>query len=185
MSYVFICFSMEHVPRRVRLPTEPGPYCSEIGHMSPLILSPVKSPPYNSVGMDCSDDSSCKCILFCFDIKFDLELRQIFVTPSRFVTVLDWGPFHVHVMWRTDSVSTLWCLGDIFISCMYCTDVRMISIQKNCMYPNLFFIQSHGLHHCKGKLSKFIFIVVYIGVSTHGDMTDNRTIVDPSTCSNV
>lgn len=55
---------MEHIPRRGRLPTEPGPYCSEIGHTSPLISSPVKSPPYNSVGMDSSDDNSCKCMLF-------------------------------------------------------------------------------------------------------------------------
>jgi hypothetical protein len=80
---------VEHLPRRDRLPTEPGPYCSEIGHTSPLISSPVKSPPYNSVGMDSSDDSSCKRILLSINIEFDLELRQFFVSISRFLTVLD------------------------------------------------------------------------------------------------
>lgn len=55
--------NVEHIPRRGRLPTEPGPYCSEIGLTSPLMSSPVKSPPYNSVGMDSSDDSSWKCTL--------------------------------------------------------------------------------------------------------------------------
>lgn len=81
-----ICCSVE---RRGRLPTEPGPYCSEIGHTSPLISSPVKSPPYNSVGMDSSDDSSCKCILLSINTEFDLDLRQFFVSISMFVTVLD------------------------------------------------------------------------------------------------
>ncbi|XP_021926859.1 kinase suppressor of Ras 2 isoform X2 [Zootermopsis nevadensis] len=55
--------NVEHIPRRGRLPTEPGPYCSEIGHISPLLSSPVKSPPYNSVGMDGSDDNICKSTL--------------------------------------------------------------------------------------------------------------------------
>ncbi|PNF39105.1 hypothetical protein B7P43_G04148 [Cryptotermes secundus] len=55
--------NVEHIPRRGRLPTEPGPYCSEIGHTSPLISSPMKSPPYNSVGIDSSDDNSCKSTL--------------------------------------------------------------------------------------------------------------------------
>lgn len=55
--------SAEHGPRRSRLPTEPGPYCSDYGRTSPLLTSPVKSPPYNSVGMDSSDDNSCKSTL--------------------------------------------------------------------------------------------------------------------------
>lgn len=84
-----ICCSVEHIPRRGRLPTEPGPYCSEIGHTSPVISSPVKSPPYNSVGMDSSDDSSCKCILLSINTEFDLGLRQFFVSISKFMTVLD------------------------------------------------------------------------------------------------
>lgn len=76
-----ICCSVEHIPpRRGRLPTEPGPYCSEIGHTSPLISSPVKSPPYNSVGMDGNDDSSCKCILLSINTEFDLDLKQFFVS---------------------------------------------------------------------------------------------------------
>lgn len=49
--------------RRGRLPTEPGP-CIEHGYNSPLVSSPIKSPPYNSgaTGAD-SDDSSYKCKL--------------------------------------------------------------------------------------------------------------------------
>ncbi|PSN43929.1 hypothetical protein C0J52_03779 [Blattella germanica] len=49
---------LEHVPRRGRLPTEPGPYCTDYGYTSPLLSSPVKSPPYNSVGLDGADDGS-------------------------------------------------------------------------------------------------------------------------------
>lgn len=78
MCCILICYSVEHIPRRGRLPTEPGPYCSEIGHTSPLISSPMKSPPYNSVGIDSSDDNSCKC-MFHFSVEFVLELRQFLV----------------------------------------------------------------------------------------------------------
>lgn len=78
MCRILICYSVEHIPRRGRLPTEPGPYCSEIGHTSPLISSPMKSPPYNSVGIDSSDDNSCKC-MFYFNVEFVLELRQFLV----------------------------------------------------------------------------------------------------------
>ena len=53
-------FSVEQLPRRARLPTEPGPYCTEYGYTSPLLTSPIKSPPYNSVGMDGTDDGSCR-----------------------------------------------------------------------------------------------------------------------------
>lgn len=57
---------MEHhatVGRRARLPTEPGPEAMA-GYNSPILTSPIKSPPYNSTGTD-SDDNSCKC-------KFDI-----------------------------------------------------------------------------------------------------------------
>ncbi|KAL0272418.1 UNVERIFIED_CONTAM: hypothetical protein PYX00_005394 [Menopon gallinae] len=48
-----------HAVRRGRLPTEPGPNCSsDLDYSSPLVSSPVKSPPYNSAGD--SDDSSYK-----------------------------------------------------------------------------------------------------------------------------
>ncbi|XP_066159270.1 kinase suppressor of Ras 2 [Euwallacea fornicatus] len=43
--------------RRGRLPTEPGP--ETMGFTSPVFASPIKSPPYNSIGND-SDDSSYK-----------------------------------------------------------------------------------------------------------------------------
>jgi hypothetical protein len=88
MCCILICYSVEHIPRRGRLPTEPGPYCSEIGHTSPLISSPMKSPPYNYVGIDISDDNSCKC-MFCFNVELLLELRQFLVILWRFVTVID------------------------------------------------------------------------------------------------
>ncbi|EEB14308.1 predicted protein [Pediculus humanus corporis] len=53
--------SHDFVTRRGRLPTEPGPNCSsELDYTSPLISSPVKSPPYNSAGD--SDDSSYKSL---------------------------------------------------------------------------------------------------------------------------
>lgn len=45
------------VERRARLPTEPN---LVDGYNSPLISSPIKSPPYNSTAAD-SDDSSYKC----------------------------------------------------------------------------------------------------------------------------
>lgn len=45
------------VPRRGRLPTEPGPDTQ--GYSSPLLTSPIKSPPYTA-STD-SDDNSCKC----------------------------------------------------------------------------------------------------------------------------
>lgn len=57
-------FSGEHhgtVGRRARLPTEPGPEAMA-GYNSPILTSPIKSPPYNSTGTD-SDDNSCKCKL--------------------------------------------------------------------------------------------------------------------------
>lgn len=47
-------------PRRGRLPTEPGPNSSDYGQTSPLLSSPIKSPPYSSAGTD-SDDNSVKC----------------------------------------------------------------------------------------------------------------------------
>lgn len=56
--------STEHhgtVGRRTRLPTEPGPEALA-GYSSPILTSPIKSPPYNSAGTD-SDDNSCKCKL--------------------------------------------------------------------------------------------------------------------------
>lgn len=49
-------------PRRGRLPTEPGPNVeySLPGHASPLLASPVRSPPFSSgpSGSDCSDDNA-------------------------------------------------------------------------------------------------------------------------------
>jgi hypothetical protein len=84
-----ICYSVELIPRRGRLPTEPGPYCSEIGHTSPLISSPMKSPPYNSMGIDSSDDNSCKC-MFYFNVEFVLELRQfLWIVIDSYYSVLD------------------------------------------------------------------------------------------------
>ncbi|KAJ9587394.1 hypothetical protein L9F63_019095 [Diploptera punctata] len=51
-------------PRRARLPTEPGPYyTTEYGYTSPLLTSPVKSPPYNSVPLDSTDDGTYKSTL--------------------------------------------------------------------------------------------------------------------------
>lgn len=47
-------------PRRGRLPTEPGPNSGDYGQTSPLLSSPIKSPPYSSAGTD-SDDNSVKC----------------------------------------------------------------------------------------------------------------------------
>jgi hypothetical protein len=94
--HILICCSVEHIPRRGRLPTEPGPYCSEIGHTSPLMSSPVKSPPYNSVGMDSSDDSSWKCILFCFNVEFDLELSQ-FVLFCEYFKVCEGARYFMFV----------------------------------------------------------------------------------------
>jgi hypothetical protein len=79
MCHILLCYSVEHIPRRGRLPTEPGPYCSEIGHISPLLSSPVKSPPYNSMGMDGNDDSTCKCMLLCFNLEFVLQFIQFLV----------------------------------------------------------------------------------------------------------
>lgn len=52
-------FSNETVKRRGRLPTEPGPDTMQ-GYNSPLLTSPIKSPPYNNAGTD-SDDNSYKC----------------------------------------------------------------------------------------------------------------------------
>ncbi|XP_034241397.1 kinase suppressor of Ras 2 isoform X3 [Thrips palmi] len=49
-------------PRRGRLPTEPGPNSSDYGQTSPLLSSPIKSPPYSSAGTD-SDDNSVKSSL--------------------------------------------------------------------------------------------------------------------------
>lgn len=49
-------------PRRGRLPTEPGPNSSDFGQTSPLLSSPIKSPPYSSAGTD-SDDNSVKSSL--------------------------------------------------------------------------------------------------------------------------
>lgn len=46
------------VARRGRLPTEPGP--DTMGYASPILNSPIKSPPYNHAGTD-SDDNSYKC----------------------------------------------------------------------------------------------------------------------------
>ncbi|KAK9730071.1 Phorbol esters/diacylglycerol binding domain (C1 domain) [Popillia japonica] len=46
------------VRRRGRLPTEPGPETMQ-GYNSPLLTSPIKSPPYNNAGTD-SDDNSYK-----------------------------------------------------------------------------------------------------------------------------
>lgn len=47
--------------RRGRLPTEPGPNCSsDLDYTSPIVSSPIKSPPYNSAGD--SDDSSYKSL---------------------------------------------------------------------------------------------------------------------------
>ncbi|KAJ8923037.1 hypothetical protein NQ315_001585 [Exocentrus adspersus] len=48
------------VGRRARLPTEPGP--ETMGYASPILTSPIKSPPYNSTAMD-NDDNSCKLSL--------------------------------------------------------------------------------------------------------------------------
>ncbi|XP_052124851.1 kinase suppressor of Ras 2 isoform X2 [Frankliniella occidentalis] len=48
--------------RRGRLPTEPGPNCSDYGQTSPLLSSPIKSPPYSTAGTD-SDDNSAKSSL--------------------------------------------------------------------------------------------------------------------------
>lgn len=45
--------------RRARLPTEPGPE-TMAGYNSPILTSPIKSPPYNNAGTD-SDDNSYKC----------------------------------------------------------------------------------------------------------------------------
>lgn len=45
------------IERRARLPTEPYPVD---GNNSPIVSSPIKSPPYNSTAAD-SDDSSYKC----------------------------------------------------------------------------------------------------------------------------
>lgn len=60
-EYMWIIYSSEHhgtVGRRARLPTEPGP--EAMAGYSPILTSPIKSPPYNSTGTD-SDDNSCKC----------------------------------------------------------------------------------------------------------------------------
>lgn len=46
------------VSRRARLPTEPGPD-TMTGYASPILTSPIKSPPYNNTGTD-SDDNSYK-----------------------------------------------------------------------------------------------------------------------------
>lgn len=43
--------------KRSRLPTEPGP---DTEYTSPILTSPIKSPPYNNAGND-SDDNSYKC----------------------------------------------------------------------------------------------------------------------------
>ncbi|XP_025832315.1 kinase suppressor of Ras 2 [Agrilus planipennis] len=48
------------VGRRTRLPTEPGPE-GIAGYASPILNSPIKSPPYNNAGTD-SDDSSFKSV---------------------------------------------------------------------------------------------------------------------------
>lgn len=55
----FNIFTYSHDRRRGRLPTEPGPEAMQ-GYNSPLLTSPIKSPPYNSTGTD-SDDNSYKC----------------------------------------------------------------------------------------------------------------------------
>ncbi|KAK3911842.1 Kinase suppressor of Ras 2 [Frankliniella fusca] len=47
--------------KRGRLPTEPGPN-SDYGQTSPLLSSPIKSPPYSTGGTD-SDDNSAKSSL--------------------------------------------------------------------------------------------------------------------------
>ncbi|XP_045476148.1 kinase suppressor of Ras 1 isoform X2 [Harmonia axyridis] len=50
--------SAASVARRARLPTEPGPD-TMTGYNSPLLTSPIKSPPSNNTGTD-SDDNSYK-----------------------------------------------------------------------------------------------------------------------------
>lgn len=56
------------VERRGRLPTEPGPG----GHTSPLLSSPVKSPP-PTMQEPQSDDASCKCN--CIHYYFSLCIK--------------------------------------------------------------------------------------------------------------
>lgn len=51
--------STSTINRRGRLSTEPGPE-TVVGYNSPVLSSPIKSPPYNSIGTD-SDDNSYKC----------------------------------------------------------------------------------------------------------------------------
>ncbi|CAH0564919.1 unnamed protein product [Brassicogethes aeneus] len=47
--------------RRGRLPTEPGPE-TQAGYGSPILTSPIKSPPYSNSGGTDSDDNSTKSI---------------------------------------------------------------------------------------------------------------------------
>lgn len=58
MSTTNICSEGRNSVRRGRLPTEPGP--ETMGFTSPVSTSPIKSPPFNTIGND-SDDSSYKC----------------------------------------------------------------------------------------------------------------------------
>lgn len=51
--------SASSVTRRARLPTEPGPD-TMTGYNSPLLASPIKSPPSYNIGTD-SDDNSYQC----------------------------------------------------------------------------------------------------------------------------
>ncbi|KAJ8972622.1 hypothetical protein NQ314_000078 [Rhamnusium bicolor] len=57
---------MGTVVRRGRLPTEPGP--DTMGYTSPILTSPIKSPPYNNTGAD-SDDNSYKCRIMTHQIN--------------------------------------------------------------------------------------------------------------------
>lgn len=71
-------------PRRCRLPTEPGPETD----YSPVLTSPIKSPPYNSAGTD-SDDNSYKCEFLGFFGVFRLVVGfdWLVLTVFAFITL--------------------------------------------------------------------------------------------------
>jgi kinase suppressor of Ras 2 len=59
--------------KRSRLPTEPGP---DTDYTSPILTSPIKSPPYNNAGTD-SDDNSYKC-------EWSIPPSDVFDLPDCF-----------------------------------------------------------------------------------------------------
>jgi hypothetical protein len=69
-------------------------------------------------------------MLLSINTEFDLELRQFFVSISGFMTVLDCSTVHVHVIELTLLASSGGWMKLSFCTLAYCTDVQMISIQK-------------------------------------------------------